>query len=188
MLQCIQNMDNNLLGFIQTNLHNPLFDKIMPLISAVGDAGTVWIVIAAIFLFIPRYRKYGLMVICGILLTAIIGEGVLKHLVQRARPCNLNPLVPMLIPRPSDFSFPSGHTSSSFAATIIIWKANKKFGVMALVLAVLIAFSRMYLYVHFPTDVLAGMALGLLCGLVAAYIVSVVYKKRLYPHQPKNIQ
>lgn len=188
MLQWIQNIDNNLIGFIQSSLHTPLLDQIMPLISLIGNLGTVWVVIAVIFLFIPRYRKFGIMVICAVLFTTLTGEVVIKQLVQRIRPCNLNSFVPMLIPRPLGFSFPSGHTSSSFAATMILWKANKKFGAFALMLAVLIAFSRMYLYVHFPTDILAGIALGLLCGLAAIYIVSAIYKKKWPPHPHRHLK
>ncbi|MDF2632775.1 MAG: hypothetical protein K0Q85_1371 [Caproiciproducens sp.] len=172
MIQWIQNVDNNLLGFIQANLHNPVFDKIMPFISMIGNVGAVWIAIAIVFLLIPGYRKYGIMIVCGVLLTALTGEVILKNLVERVRPCNVNTLVPMLIARPTDFSFPSGHTSSSFAATVVIWKANRKFGVIALLLAFLIAFSRLYLYVHYPSDILTGMVLGLICGTAAIYIVS----------------
>lgn len=177
MLQWIQTIDNNILGFIQVNLHNPMLDKIMPLISMIGDVGAVWIAIAVAFLFFPKYRIYGIMIVFAVLLAALAGEVVLKHLVERIRPCNLNTLVPMLISRPTDFSFPSGHTSVSFAATIIIWKANRKFGIFALLLASLIAFSRLYLYVHYPTDILAGIALGLLCGATAIGVIHLIYKK-----------
>jgi len=175
----IQNLDNNILAYIQANLHNILFDKMMPLISRIGDISAIWLLIAGVFLLIPRYRKYGIMIVIAALLAAFIGEVVLKNLVERVRPCNLNTLFPMLIPRPTDFSFPSGHTSASFAATVIIWKANRKFGVLALLLAFLIAFSRLYLYVHYPTDILAGMVLGLLCGLASIALINFFYKRKL---------
>ncbi len=167
MLQWIQNLDNQSVSFIQAHLHGPVLDKLMPFISRIGNLGAIWLAIAVIFLLIPKYRKHGIMIVLGVLLAALTGELVLKHLVQRVRPCNVNSLVPMLIARPADFSFPSGHTSASFAATVVMWKANKKLGIAALLLAVLIAFSRLYLFVHYPTDILAGAALGLACGMIA---------------------
>ncbi len=179
MLQWIQNIDNHWLNFIQTNLHNPILDKLIPFISMIGNVGAVWLAIAVIFLLFPRYRRYGVMIVCGVLLAALAGEVVLKHLVERVRPCNVNTAVPMLIARPSDFSFPSGHTSASFAATVAIWKANKKFGIIALLFAFVMAFSRLYLYVHYPSDILAGMILGLVCGTAAIYIVSKTEGKAL---------
>lgn len=174
----IQMIDNNILDFIQANLHNSILDKIFPLISMIGDVGAVWIAIAIVFLFIPKYRMYGIMIVLAVLLTALTGEVVLKPLIERVRPCNFNTLVPMLISRPTDYSFPSGHTSASFAATIIIWKTNRKFGTFAALLAFFIAFSRLYLYVHYPTDILAGMTLGLLCGAAAIGVIHFIYKNK----------
>jgi len=177
MLQWIQNTDNILLNFIQFHFHSPILDKALPFISMIGNLGAVWLVIAAILLCIPRYRKYGIMIVLAILLAALTGEAILKPMFARIRPCNLNIYVPMLIQRPTDFSFPSGHTSASFAATSIIWKANKKFGVLALLFALLMGFSRLYLYVHYPTDILAGLILGLLCGATIIYIVGTISRK-----------
>jgi undecaprenyl-diphosphatase len=179
MLQWIQNIDNNFLEFIQTYLHSPVLDKTMPFISMLGNVGAVWIAIAVAFLLISRYRKYGIIMIGALLVSALLGEVVLKQLVERVRPCNQNTLVPMLIARPRDFSFPSGHTSSSFAAASVIWKANRKFGMMAYLLALLIAFSRLYLYVHYPSDILAGMVLGLTCGALSIAAAQWIYRKRV---------
>ncbi len=170
MLQWIQNIDNQVVFFIQANWHRPILDGIMPFISRIGDLGMIWIAIAVILFFIPKYKKYGVMVVLGVLLAALSGELILKHLVERVRPCNLYPWVSMLIPRPQDFSFPSGHTSASFAAMTVIWRANKKFGIAAFLLALLIASSRLYLFVHYPTDILAGAVLGFLCGVTAIKI------------------
>lgn len=178
MVQWIQSIDNNILGFVQANLHNVILDKILPFISMIGNDGAIWVAIAAVFLSISKYKKYGIMIVVAVLLSALSGEVVLKPLLARVRPCNLNTFVPMLIPRPADYSFPSGHTSASFAATFIIWKANRNFGVFALLLAFFIAFSRLYLYVHYPTDILAGMVLGLLCGAAAIGVINTIYKKK----------
>lgn len=182
----IQNIDNTILNFIQANLHNLLFDKMMPLISRIGDISTIWLIVAVVFLLIPKYRKYGMMIVFAVLLAAFIGEVVLKNLVERVRPCNINTVFPILIPRPTDFSFPSGHTSSSFAAATIIWKAKRKFGILALLLASFIAFSRLYLYVHYPTDILAGLVLGLLCALTVNAVIDSIYKKKLLDTEKAN--
>ena len=186
MILWIQNIDNAVLNFIQANLHNLLFDKMMPLISRIGDISTIWLIVAVIFLLIPKYRKYGILIVLAILLAAFTGEVVLKNLVERVRPCNMNTAFPMLIPRPTDFSFPSGHTSASFAAATIIWKAKRKFGIFALLLASLIAFSRLYLYVHYPTDILAGMVLGLLCGLTVIAVIEFIDRKKSLDAEKTN--
>ncbi|MBR2592400.1 MAG: phosphatase PAP2 family protein [Oscillospiraceae bacterium] len=96
----------------------------------------------------------------GMLLGFVIGNLCLKNLIRRARPCWIDGTVQARIPDPSDYSFPSGHTLSSFIAAFTVFRTNKKCGIPALVLASLIAFSRLYLFVHFPTDVIAGILLG----------------------------
>lgn len=172
MLQWIQDIDNAILFFIQDNFHSPLLNPILVFISTIGNSGAVWLFTAALFLFLPRYRKYGLMLLLALLFTSVTGEILIKPLVQRIRPCNADLLMPMLIPRPHSFSFPSGHTSSSFAAALVIWKADKKLRIYAVVLAFLIAFSRLYLFVHYPSDILGGLLLGLLCGAISMRIIN----------------
>ena len=115
----------------------------------------------------------------GLLITNLI----LKNAVQRIRPCDLNAAVELLIERPHDWSFPSGHTTSSFAAAAALLYANKKMGIPALILASLIAFSRLYLYVHFPTDILAGILIGVACALLVIYI----YKKVNWDNMKEKI-
>ena len=94
----------------------------------------------------------------------LIGNVALKNWVARPRPCWLDPNVPLLIDLPKDYSFPSGHTLASVIAAAALTRANRKFGWIAMPLAALIAFSRLYLFVHFPSDVLASVALGLAIG------------------------
>jgi undecaprenyl-diphosphatase len=103
----------------------------------------------------------GIMLLGSLLLCFLLGNLLLKPLVGRIRPCDIHSSIPLLIARPTDYSFPSGHTMSSFAAANIIFHANVELGIAAYILALLIAFSRLYLYVHYPSDVLAGMILGL---------------------------
>lgn len=166
----ITNIDFSILDFIQSNLKNGALDWIMPKISALGNAGLIWIVLSIILLSIKKYRKCGITLVIGLLLGLLIGNIILKPLVARPRPCWINTDIALLISSPKDFSFPSGHTLSSFIAAIILLKENKRFGYVAMVLAILIAFSRMYLYVHFPTDILAGIILACIISFMAVKI------------------
>lgn len=147
------------------NLHNPILDRIMIAMTNLGDAGLIWIGVAIILLFIKKTRKCGVLMLVSMVLGLIIGNGLLKNLIARERPCWLDRSIPLLIPEPHDYSFPSGHTLASFEAAVMIYLHNKKWGIISFVLAVLIAFSRMYLFVHFPTDVLGGAALGTLISI-----------------------
>lgn len=147
------------------NLHNPILDKVMIVMTNLGDAGLIWIGIAIILLFIKKTRKCGALMLVSMVLGLIIGNGLLKNLIARERPCWIDRSIPLLIPEPHDYSFPSGHTLASFEATVMIYLHNKKWGIISFVLATLIAFSRMYLFVHFPTDILCGVALGTLISI-----------------------
>ena len=114
---------------------------------------------------IPKTRKVGILVSVALLLDVLTCNVILKPLIARTRPYDVNTAVELLIRAPRDYSFPSGHTAASFAAAAALWFADKKkLAIPALVLAVLIAFSRMYFYVHYPTDVLGGAILGMVCG------------------------
>lgn len=174
MVNFITNIDFNILNFIQDNIRNGALDWIMPRISALGNAGIVWIVISIILLSIKKYRKCGITLVIGLLMGVLVGNIILKPLVARPRPCWVNSDIALLIASPKDFSFPSGHTLSSFIAAIILFKENKKFGYLAMALAILIAFSRMYLYVHFPSDILAGIVLA-----IAIAFASIKINRRL---------
>lgn len=152
------------LDFLQT-MHTPLITKIMKATSKLGDAGFIWILLAGVLLMIPKTRKVGILVSVALLLDVLTCNVILKPLIARTRPYDVNTAVELLIRAPRDYSFPSGHTAASFAAAAALWFADKKkIAIPALVLAVLIAFSRMYFYVHYPTDVLGGAILGMVCG------------------------
>ena len=159
------------LDWLQT-LHSPIVDKMMLGITHLGDAGIFWIVLAVILLLIPKTRKSGLIVAAALCIDVIVCNGILKNLFARTRPFDVNEAVQLLITAPKDFSFPSGHTAASFAAVAALYFAGKKkLWKVSLVLAVLIAFSRMYLYVHYPTDILGGVLVGLGAGAAGYYLV-----------------
>ncbi len=135
-------------------------DFIMPQITKIGDFGAVWIAIGIGLLCTKKHCKLGIMLLLGLLLGFICGNLLLKNIIARPRPCWIDNTVSLLIKNPADFSFPSGHTLSSFISSFVIWGKNRKFGIWAFVLATLIAFSRLYLFVHFPTDIFGAILLA----------------------------
>ena len=173
----IQNIDDVILMFIQNNMRNEFMDSLMTIVTTLGNGGFIWFVIAVILLFLKQYRKYGLIIIAALILCGLIGNVCLKNLVGRLRPCDVNTSIELLIARPIDFSFPSGHAMTSFAPAILLIFMNRKIGVIALVLASVITFSRLYLYVHYPSDVIAGAAIG--SGLSLVLVKILIYKNNI---------
>ena len=171
-------MELRFLDFLQT-IHTPLLDKILAFITSLGNAGIIWIVLAVVLLILPKTRKTGIIVAAALLMDLILCNLILKNLVARVRPYDVNTAIAILIKKPLDFSFPSGHTAASFAAMTALFLAKmKKAWIAALVLAVLIAFSRLYFYVHYPTDVLGGAIVGILSGIIGYAIVEKIDKRR----------
>ena len=160
-------------------LHTPVLDKIMVFITNLGSAGIIWIILTVVCLIIPRTRKVGWVMAASLIVDLILCNGILKNLVARTRPCDVNKSIQLLIKRPWDYSFPSGHTAASFASVTALYLAGeKKLWKMALILACLIAFSRLYLYVHYPTDILGGILVGIFSGFIGSKIVTYMMKKR----------
>ena len=171
-------MELRILDFLQT-IHTPLLDKILAFITSLGNAGIIWIVLAVVLLILPKTRKTGIIVAAALLMDLVLCNLILKNLVARVRPYDVNTAIAILIKKPLDFSFPSGHTAASFAAMPALFLAKmKKAWIAALVLAVLIAFSRLYFYVHYPTDVLGGAVVGILSGIIGYAIVEKIDKRR----------
>ena len=170
MIDLITQIDFSILSFIQENLKCELLDHLMVFLSMIGEGGLVWFLIAVPMLFFKKTRTCGVVMILSMGLVLILGEFVMKNLFCRVRPCNIDTTVEMLVKRPKSYSFPSGHTSSSFAAATSVFLFNKKAGIATLTLACLIGFSRLYNYVHFPTDVLAGMLFGILMAVFVYHL------------------
>lgn len=168
-----------ILDWIQANLRNPIMDLLMPAITTLGNSGLIWIILAGILILMPKYRKVGVAVMAGLVLEVICCNLVLKPLVARVRPCDVNTAVQLLVVRPDDFSFPSGHTGASFAAASALPFSRSRLWIPSLVLAVLIAFSRLYLYVHYPTDILAGALLGVMAGWAGRWVSAYANEKLL---------
>lgn len=153
------------LYFLQT-LHRPWLDQIMVRITSLADHGQFWVLLGLALICFKRSRKIGIAMIASMALSVLIGNVILKNLIARSRPCWIDETVVLLIGNPKDYSFPSGHTLASFTSAVSIFKQNKRWGTAALVLAALIACSRLYLFVHFPTDILGGIVLGTISALI----------------------
>ena len=161
----IGDVDFAILDWIQASLRCGQLDWLMPKVTLLAELGLFWIAVALLMLLVKRHRRCGAMLACGLTTGVLIGNVLLKNVVARPRPCWLNSGVDMIVAVPLDFSFPSGHTLACFIAATILLRYDKRFGIVALVIAVAVAFSRLYLYVHFPTDVVCGAALGVGIGL-----------------------
>lgn len=164
----MQGVELAVLDWIQANLRCGFLDAVLPPVSDLCRHGEVWILLAAVLLAIRRTRHQGAAVACGLALDLVACNLLLKPLFGRLRPFAVNPEVLLLVPPPSDGSFPSGHTAASFAAVSALRAAKSPLWRPALGLATVIAFSRLYLYVHWPTDVLAGVLLGAAVGWAGA--------------------
>ena len=169
--------EERMLLYIQNFLRNDVLTPVFHGITSLGNAGVIWILLALFFLIFPKTRRAGLAGIAALLLSLLVNNILLKNMIARIRPFELIEGLTFLGKKPIDFSFPSGHTAASFAAATAFYSfLPKKAGIPLLVLAGLIAFSRLYLGVHFPTDVAAGALDGILLGLLSVKIVT--YKDR----------
>lgn len=142
--------------------HNPVLDQVMVVIfnDLVGSLGQVWIVVGMVLLAIPKTRKCGAAVILSYMVSFLIGNEWLKDLIARPRPCAVDDTV-LLIVKPGSFSCPSVHTYLAFSSAMAIYYHYKKVGIGVFMFAALVGFSRMYFFVHYPTDVLLGAVLGI---------------------------
>lgn len=171
-------LDWSILHGIQQWIACPFLDFLMPKITALGNAGAIWILAAGGLICTKKYRKQGIFLLIALFAGEVLGNIMMKHLFARPRPCTLDQSVQLLITRPMDYSFPSGHTMASAVGATILTKTNRRFGYVAIPLAVLIAFSRLYLYVHFPGDILAGAVVGILIGAAVYYCGGKFFEKR----------
>ena len=156
------------LDWLQAHLRCDFLDAVMPWISRICDHGEIWILLAAVLLLLRKHRWTGMSLSFALILDLICCNIVLKPLVGRIRPFLVNTAVELLTAPPADASFPSGHTAASFAAVFALRASGSPLWKPALVLAAGIAFSRLYLYVHWPTDVLGGILVGAAAGWAGA--------------------
>ena len=182
LYNCAISFDLPILDWIQANLQSGFMDKFMPFITVFGDAGIFWMIWAAVLFLFPKTRKTGLGMAIAMMMGLIVCNITLKPLVARVRPYDLQLqefgiTIQLLGEKMHDFSFPSGHTIASFEAAVVLLKNSRKMGIPAMILAVLISFSRLYLYVHYPTDVFASILLGSLFALIGDALAAKIAPK-----------
>lgn len=165
-------MDAEILLWIQENIRNDVLTPVMKWITSLGNKGIVWIIIGMIFLCIPKFRKAGTGIALALLGSLLLNNLFLKNAVGRIRPYEVIDGLELLVHKAVDASFPSGHSACSFAsATVIFLLLPKKYGIPALILAALISFSRLYVGIHYPTDVLFGILDGICLGVGAVFLL-----------------
>lgn len=172
-------MEADILLWIQEYLRFPALDSLMKAITHLGDIGIFWIVMAILLILYPERRRAGFSVMIGMLLSLLINNLFIKNVVRRVRPYEVINGLESLIGKMGEFSFPSGHTATSFVAATIIacMLPQKRYGIAAIILAAMIGFSRIYIGVHYPTDVLFGAASGALIGMLVVWFSSLKDKK-----------
>lgn len=156
-----------ILEYIHSLISCSILDLFFKYFTLLGNKGAVWIVISVVFIIFKKTRKCGITMAIGLILCLLLGNITLKPLIARIRPFDVKSALDIIISKPTDFSFPSGHTFASFASALIIFKHYRKWGVFAIIFASLMAFSRIYLLVHYPTDVFGGIALGIIISKIS---------------------
>ena len=179
------NFDLSIFEWVQT-IQTPILNTFFKIYTTLGEAGALFIIIAIGLMITKKWRKVGFAMMVALVVMVIGNNLILKNIFARPRPFDLDPetyawwfkvyVFPDIVSKPESFSFPSGHSSSAFAVAFVALFYNRKWGFATLILAVLMAFSRVYVEVHYPTDVIAGVFVGLLYALIAALIVRFTYQ------------
>lgn len=179
----IKKLDYRVLENI-SRIHRPKLNRIMVTASRLGNAGIVWWAVCLPFLINQRWRYTGLTIIFSLGLTSLMGEGIIKHAVKRVRPCHSLEDDEQLIKKPKYYSFPSGHTASSFSVVSVVVFSQCPFYVIVpiFLVASIIGFSRVYLRVHYLTDVVVGFFLGIVCGFATVLLMNAIVPPDLFYH------
>ncbi len=183
MLEWITNLDFNILYMIQENLRSEWLDALCAFLSWAFQLGIPWFILGAVLFCFKKTRSAGVILVAAVVLTFFFNELAIKNAVNRERPCTIDPGIQLAIEKPTSYSFPSGHTASCFAAVGTLLFTFKKLGIPLLLFAAFMGFSRMYLFVHFPTDVIAGAALGLLM----AWVTVLIFRELKYDTKLNNL-
>jgi undecaprenyl-diphosphatase len=173
--------DFEILFFIKDHVRNSFLDVIVPFYTNLGDDGIMWIAVGLIMLIPKKTHKCGIMVLAALLVMLVVNNIILKNLIARPRPCATYPELVELVHIPTSYSFPSGHTVSAMAVAFTILTQHKKLGIVAVIMAFLMGLSRLYVGVHFPTDVYGGIIVGAAIAFAVYYaekkITPVLVKK-----------
>lgn len=167
-------LDGNILLFIQNNLRSPVLTPVMKAVTHLGDKGIFWVILTLILMIPKKTRRAALCSVFAVALSYLICNLTLKHLVNRIRPYEVIDGLKLLVGKADDASFPSGHSSASFASSVALARSLpdtwKKAGIVLIILAAIIALSRLYVGIHYPTDVICGTIIGIICGFAGSDI------------------
>ena len=172
MISWITQLDVNILYYVQDNMRSEILNEVVKVFTSLGNYGLIWILFTLALLIYSDTRKVGMMCAVALIIDLILCNGILKNVIARTRPYDAFENIRCIISPQPDYSFPSGHTASSFAAVVpaIVNKNTRRIGVVALIIAILMAVSRIYVCVHYPSDVVGGLIIGMLCGAVSCKI------------------
>lgn len=176
MIDAITALDFNIVLWVQQHIRSPFLSAFFIPFTTIGNAGILFILIGIIMLFFKKTRQSGRLLLLSITISFILNDIVIKNIVQRPRPYNTFSQIIPLVPPPGKYSFPSGHTAAAFSSMITLFFTQKKCALTGLFIALLMGFSRIYVGVHYPTDVFCGAILGTTVAVVAA----IIFKKTMH--------
>lgn len=179
IIKNINRFDMYILFIIKKYIRNKYLDILMPVITCLGNFGAIWILLGIGLLLVKPYKIVGIIILITLSIGGIIGDAMIKPLVKRIRPCEKINNIKLLIKKPISYSFPSGHTLSAFAVASVLSIYFSEYTIIFMSGAFLIASSRIYLFVHYPSDVIAGVIFGVLCSKLACVIACYSFMKIL---------
>lgn len=176
MTESLMNFENSILLFFQDNVRNPILNALLIPFTLSNNAGIMCFVIIAIFLYFKKLRKVGILMSISLILEFVLNNLIIKNWVARIRPYEAIEGLKLIVGKATDYSFPSGHTGSAFAlAVVVLMVMKRKYGIIALILAFLMGLSRLYVGIHYPSDVLGGLVLGVITSVLSVKC----FKKKL---------
>lgn len=168
MIDTITALDFNIVLWVQQHVRSPFLSAFFIPFTTIGNAGILFILIGVLLLFFKRTRQSGILLLISLTISFILNDIVVKNIVQRPRPYNTFSQIIPLVPPPGKYSFPSGHTAAAFSSMMTLFFTQKKHAIMGLIIAFLMGFSRIYVGVHYPTDVFFGAFLGTTVAVICA--------------------
>ena len=170
MIDTITALDFNIVLWVQQHVRSPFLSAFFIPFTTIGNAGILFILIGVLLLFFKRTRQSGILLLISLTISFILNDIVVKNIVQRPRPFNAFSQIVPLVPPPGKYSFPSGHTAAAFSSMVTFFFTQRKYAICGLVIALLMGISRIYVGVHYPTDVFFGALLGTAVAVTSAII------------------